>query len=217
MYKTCLQFYIVLVLSTSLASCAGADPVRAVSPTDIVRIELSIPKNIAVEGRAIWRTTSKDLECEDHEALRGSFAKVTEVPVTPRPVPGNQVWVVYRDHFLPGSCQWRLDEVLVWADKVNSDFPPKRAENLANRPLVACTGSISCGTNNWADNSDTDKSVFLYCKFSSLKNLPKGYANNPCQYERDKYRGTDGGKMEHLLMRDGHLVKVVFVDLETSE
>lgn len=178
----------------------------------------TIPAHVEVELKAVWEATAESDQCMHTVAAAGGpikFLRRESVPVQMVSSTGRErVWQTSRDHFLPGACGWKLREIIVFADRLDSGQSVNRRSNIQNRVAYVCRPTDKCDENNWAINDDNLKPVYRYCKFSVIRSLPAGSASNPCVFDWDKHRGKDSGKSEHHLRSDQTDVRFVIVDLE---
>jgi hypothetical protein len=209
------------VLAFALAlwgfGAAAQEPVRNPSPTDVVQVDATIPEYIAATARATWEATDEAKACKRRVPGAGGpyyFPLRVSVDLTAKDAGGKRFWAFWRDYYLPGKCRWKLREVYLWADRIDSGLPPDRVNNLPNRVAYVRFEGEPSKPNDWAVNDDNTKPVYRYCKFSPLKGVADGQGTNPCAYDWEKHRGTDSGKGEHLLLPHQHLVRLVVIDLE---
>ena len=204
-----------LLMTAQAKAYESPKPSKNPSPKDRIEVAGTLPDNVTVEVESTWETTVSLPECTHSVPMVGSFPNVVRVPVQLNSQVGHQWnWTVWRDYFQSGNCGWQLREILAQADNTASGLLASRFSNIPSRIAYVCRDNDNC-ENGVLTNSDSSKPIYLYCKFSVIRNLPNTDAMNPCAFGRLEHRGTDG-KFEHFLRPDQHRVEFVINDLEAQ-
>lgn len=208
----------IIVFIIALYSCSAfAAPDEAPMPRDRIEVIGTIPENVNATLLEIWRTTTDSIFCQ---YLRGE-AGFSADGFARRPEPtldasGHRTWFVWRDGFKTGRCGWELQEIMVYLDAKASGKAPERPGNIGTRIAILHNFGES-GSYGPAMNDDSEKPTYHHCDFSTLENLRKGNAYNPCQFFDQKTRGTDLSKYENILRPDQHVVRFVIDEIQRKK
>ncbi len=205
-----LATLVLVFFSNTTFSAPDINP----SPQDRIGVVGTIPEHVEAVAEEEWYTTKDSIFCKkpvgEAGFLPGHFSKLAKLEATSN---GQMTWTVWRDELLEGSCGWALKEIDVYLDARTSGFPTVRASNKPTRVAYVCGAQEHCQS-NWAQNDDSTKPTYHYCRFASVQPSTSVTSRNPCAVFNEKYRGTDRGKYEHILRQDQHAIQFFIIDLD---
>jgi hypothetical protein len=138
--------------------------------------------------------------------LEGANARtLVEVPLTVESSNGSFHATAVNDRFVPGSCNWHLHSV---------------SARLSKNGLTGLGGDILVAVDEpnfspeliaWAGSSGP---VIWRCRFSKLRNLPKGMLASPCNFIKDR---QPDDRPYRILLPTTTSIEARLIDLETDE
>ena len=164
---------LLIAAALPCGSCsANSAPNANTSKRDIINVSGVASIDISLKLFSRWQTTSSASGCRTTIGLGVSaplesisFAKLTNNSSS------HPNWDIFRDAFVPGRCGWMMKSIEVFTDPSDSPLKINRSSNIPNRIAYVLSPSELSLKESWANNSDANKPVHLYCDFASLRKL----------------------------------------------